>query len=116
MAIAQKAAAGTSLIGDTSMASIAGLVAISHAAANPNASESSRRPIAKVIHTRSAPVSGVTRNIAQWPAINFTPAMMSGRPGAVTGTSAGPETAGRNPCGMNVINGSGHGAVAARGI
>ena len=115
-AIAQNAAAGTSLIGDTSMASTAGLVATSHAAASPSASESIRRPITNVIHTSSAPLSGVTRNIAQWPAIVFAPAISSGRPGAVTGTSAGPDTAGRNPCGMNVSTASGQGAVAARGI
>src|SRR6187401_1412527 len=38
IAPAQNAAAGTSLIGDTSMASTAGLVATSHAAASPTAS------------------------------------------------------------------------------
>ena len=112
--MAQNAAAGTSLIGDTSMASTAGLVATSHAAASPSASESSRRPIANITHTSSAPLSGVTRNIAQCPAISFAAAIISGSPGAVTGTRAGPETAGRCPCGVNVTTGSGQGAVAAR--
>ncbi len=75
-----------------------------------------RRPIANVIHASSAPVSGVTRNIAQWPASAFTPAMANGRPGAVIGTIAGPDTDGRNPCGVKLQIASGQGALAASGI
>ena len=65
IAVVQNAAAGTSLIGDTSIASTAGLVASSHAAPRPIHGDPSLRPIANVIQTSSAPVSGVTQNIGR---------------------------------------------------
>ena len=114
-ATAQNADAGTSLIGETSMARNAGLVASSHAAASPIAGEPSRRPMANVIQTRSAPLSGGIQNMAQWPAMNFVAAIINGRPGAVTGTSDAPSTDGRYPWGVNVQMGSGHGAKDAIG-
>ena len=49
----QNAAAGTSLIGETTIARMAGLVATSQAAASPAAGVTSRRPIANVAQMRS---------------------------------------------------------------
>ena len=97
IATAPNAAAGTSLIGETSIARNAGLVAISQAAASPTPSECNLRPIKNVIHTRSAPVIGTIQNMAQWPATALAAAIMRERPGAVIGTSAEPDAAGRKP-------------------
>src|SRR5205823_13038491 len=113
IAVAQNAAAGTSLIGDTSIASTAGLVATSHAAASPIVGDPSFRPIANVIQTSSTPLSGVTQNIAQWPATIFAAVIINDSPGAVTGTSAVPLVEGRYPCGVKVQIAFGHGAKEA---
>ena len=87
-ASAQNAAAGASLITDLLITSPVGLVATSHAAARPTASDPSLRPIMKVAHTRSAPLNGTTQNIAQCPATALNAAIIIGSPGAVTGTIA----------------------------
>src|SRR5438067_2094516 len=84
IAVVQNAAAGTSLIGDTSIAS-------------------------------SAPVSGVTQNIARCPAMVFAAAIINDSPGAVTETSIVPFSEGRYPCGANVQIAFGHGAKEAIG-
>src|SRR5438132_8808390 len=115
IAVVQNAAAGTSLIGDTSIASTAGLVASSHAAPRPIHGDPSFRPIANVIQTSSAPVSGVTQNIARCPAMVFAAAIINDSPGAVTGTNAVPFIEGRYPCGANVQIAFGHGAKEAIG-
>src|SRR5581483_6116667 len=114
-AAAQHAAAGTSLIGETSMAMTTGLVATNQAAINPVSGDPRRTPIANVIQTSTKPVSGVTQNIPACPNTAFASAIISGRPGAVTGTIAASFVAGLKPCGLKVQTASGHGAEAATG-
>ena len=91
-ASAQNAAAGTSLMSVLNIIRNVGLVATSHAAARPIASDCTRRPIKNVVQTRSAPVSGTTRNAPVWPATVLNAAISSGNPGPVTGVMAVPSS------------------------
>src|SRR3954452_10271550 len=86
IAIVHAAAAGTSLIGATSMNSIAGLVATSHAAARPTAGRSMRQPIAYVASTSAPPHNGTTQNIAHDPNATRAAAISSGSPAGYCGT------------------------------